>query len=95
MKLLSEEYRLVIDDEGSIPKQKAREASRGDNKAISELNILDVHDIAALERTGDVLTTNDTATYENRVFKTIIKVLHLSIKSRKNTYEVPEGIIPG
>ncbi|KAH6714529.1 tRNA synthetases class II (A)-domain-containing protein [Leptodontidium sp. MPI-SDFR-AT-0119] len=91
-KLMAEEQDLNIDDEEvPIAQKKAREASRGEKKGASDQVILDVHDIAALEKMGDVPTTDDTAKYEKGVVKSTIKALYFGKKFLRSTSEVLEG----
>ena len=91
-KLMAEEQGLIINDEEvSAAQEKAREASKGQNKGASDLITLDVHDIAALEKMQDVPKTDDAAKYNKGVIKSTIKALYHGRKFLKSTSEVPEG----
>ena len=92
-KLMAEEQGLIINDEEvSAAQEKAREASKSQNKGASDLVMLDVHDIAALEKMHDVPKTDETAKYNKGVIKsTIMALYHHEQKFLKSTSEVPEG----
>ena len=91
-KLMAEEQGLIINDEEvSAAQEKAREASKGQNKGASDLITLDVHDIAALEKMQDVPKTDDAAKYNKGVIKSTIEALYHGRKFLKSTSEVPEG----
>lgn len=91
-KLMAEEQGLIINDEEvSAAQEKAREASKGQNKGASDLVTLDVHDIAALEKAQDVPKTDEAAKYNKGVIKSTIKALYHGRKFLKSTSEVPEG----
>ena len=91
-RLMAGEQGLIIDDEEvSVAQEKAREASKGQNKGASDLVTLDVHDIAALEKMQDVPKTDQTAKYNKGVIKSTIKALYHGRKFLKSTSEVPEG----
>ena len=91
-KLMAEEQGLIINDEEvSVAQEKAREASKGQNKGASDLVTLDVHDIAALEKMQDVPKTDDAAKYNKGVIKSTIKALYHGRNFLKSTSEVPEG----
>ena len=91
-KLMAEEQGLIINDEEvSVAQEKAREASKGQNKGTSDLVKLDVHDLAALEKMQDVPKTDEAAKYNKGVIKSTIKALYHDRKFLKSTSEVPEG----
>ena len=91
-KLMAEEQGLIINDEEvSVAQEKAREASKGENKGTSDLVTLDVHDIAALEKMRDVPKTDEAAKYNKGVIKSTIKAIYHGRKFLKSTSEVPEG----
>ncbi|KAF3930094.1 hypothetical protein ABW19_dt0205856 [Dactylella cylindrospora] len=92
-KIMAEERGLrVIDEEVSIAQEKSREASRGENKIISGLVTLSVHDIAALQRMNDIPETDDTPKYTKDVIRATIKALYLEGSFFASTSEIPAGV---
>ena len=63
-RLMAEERGLEIDDkEFEEAQAKAKEASRGTKKAVTDVVRLDVHDLGRLEKMNDVSKTNDDAKF--------------------------------
>lgn len=91
-RLMAEEQGLDInDDEVLVAQARAREISRGEKKDVSDLDTLDVHDIATLEKMSDVPKTDDRAKYLKGVLKCTVKALYHGKKFFANTSELPEG----
>src|SRR2546421_7718088 len=63
-RLMAEERGLSIDDsEFEDARLKAKEASKGEKKAASDVIKLDVHDLGILERMSTVSKTDDSAKF--------------------------------
>ena len=91
-KLIAEEQGLSIDElEVAVARQKAREASKGDKKTASDLVVLGVHDIAALDTMENVSRTDDTPKYDDRAILSTIRAIYCDKKFWQNTSEVPQG----
>ena len=78
----------------SLARRKAREASKDDRNA-SNLVMLDIHDIAALDKMDDVPKTDDTAKYGKGIILSAIKSLCRDEKFVQNTSELAQGLIFG
>ena len=92
-KLIAEEQGLNINEsEVDIAREKAREASRGDQKNTSDLVKLDVHDIAALDKMDDVPKTDDTAKHSKGAIWSTIKSLYRDKTFMYSTSELPQGL---
>ncbi|KAJ5576747.1 alanyl-tRNA synthetase [Penicillium sp. DV-2018c] len=91
-KLMAEEQGLNInEDEVSAAQEKAREASKGEKKGASDLVLLDVHDIAALQKMDGVHKTDDLAKYTKGSIRSTVKALYYNKEFIKSTSEVPNG----
>lgn len=89
---MAEEQDLNIDeDEVSAAQEKAREASKGEKKTASDLVILDVHDIAALEKIDGVHVTDDMAKYTKGSIESTVKALYYKKAFIKSTSEALNG----
>jgi len=91
-KLMAEERGLEINEEDvEQARIKAREASKGEKKAGSDLVKLTVHDINALERMPDVPKTDDSAKFEKGNIHATIRAIYYGGNFFKSTKEVPAG----
>lgn len=92
-KLIAEEQGLnILEAEVSIAREKAREASKGDKKNVSDLVKLDVHNIAALDKMDDVPKTDDTAKHGKGAVLSTIMSLYRDKKFMRNTSDLPQGL---
>lgn len=93
-KLMAEERGLNIDDKAVEEAQdKAREASKGDKKALSDVVKLDVHDLGKLEGMAEVPKTNDSFKFDpstSNITARIVAIYH-SKDFIKSTKDIPEG----
>ena len=91
-RLMAEERSLDINDgEFEEARLKAREASKGGKKAVSDTVKLDVHDINALSKTHGVTMTDDSAKFNRENITSRIQSFYYSKKLLVDTNEVPEG----
>lgn len=90
--LMAEERGLTIDDgEFTEARLKAKEASKGEKKAASDLVKLDVHDIHTLSKTAEVGPTDDNAKFGKENITAQIKAIYYSKEFLQSTKEIPEG----
>ncbi|MCJ1468967.1 Alanine--tRNA ligase [Pseudocyphellaria aurata] len=91
-RIMAEERGLEIDDhEFEEARLKAKEASRGDKKASSDLVKLDVHDINKLSRMADVTITDDSAKHGRDNVTSHVKSIYHAKQFVQSTQELPEG----
>lgn len=91
-RLMAEERGLTIDDkEFEDARSKAKEASRGEKKAASDLLKLDVHDLGKLSKMNDVQPTDDDAKFEKGNITAQITAVYHSKQFLDGTKEIPEG----
>lgn len=91
-RLMAEERGLEIDDtEFEEARLKAKEASKGDKKASSDLLRLDVHDINTLSKMADVTTTNDSAKYGRSNITSQVRLIYHTKQFLKSTKNIPQG----
>ncbi|KAF7511473.1 Alanine--tRNA ligase [Endocarpon pusillum] len=91
-RLMAEERGLSIDDnEFEDARLKAKEASKGEKKAASDLVKLDVHDISVLEKMPGVSKTDDDAKFGRDNITAQIKAIYHAKKFVDDTYSIPEG----
>ena len=91
-RLMAEERGLEINDEDVAQAQeKAREASKGQKKAGTELVKLNVHDISALEKMADVPKTDDSPKFQRDNIHSVIKAIYQGGKFVQSTKDIPEG----
>lgn len=91
-RLMAEERGLTIDDtEFDDARLKAKEASRGEKKAASELLKLDVHDLDRLNRMNDVLPTDDSAKFGRGNITAQIKAVYHAKQFLQGTKEIHAG----
>lgn len=91
-RLMAEERGLDIDDaEFEEARLKAKEASRGEKKAASDLVKLDVHEISSLSKMNNVTKTDDSAKFGRGNITSRIQTVYHGKKFRKTTKELPEG----
>lgn len=91
-RIMAEERGLEIDDgEFEEARLMAKEASRGDKKAASDLVKLDVHDINKLSRMAGVTTTDDSAKHGRGNITSHVKTIYHAKQFIQSTKEVPEG----
>jgi alanyl-tRNA synthetase len=91
-RLMAEERGLNIDNNAvEEAKEKAREASKGQKKAGTDLLKLNVHDINALEKMADVPKTDDSFKFQKDNIHGIVKAIYHGGKFLQSTKEVPEG----
>jgi len=93
-KLMAEERGLNIDDKAvEEAQEKAREASKGDKKALSDVVKLDVHDLGKLEGMAEVPKTNDIFKFDpstSNITARIVAIYH-SKDFVKSTKDIPDG----
>lgn len=90
--LMAEERGLKINDEAVAEAQaKAKEASKGEKKAASDLVKLDVHDLGKLERMNEVPKTNDSYKFGRSNITASIKAIYHNKQFLSSTSEIPEG----
>lgn len=91
-RLMAEERGLDIDDaEFEEARLKAKEASRGEKKAASDLVKLDVHEISSLSKMGNVTKTDDSAKFGRGNITSRIQTVYHGKKFLQTTKELPEG----
>ena len=91
-RLMAEERGLNINDkEVEEAQEKAREASKGDKKAATDLVKLTVHDLGALENMKDVPKTDDSPKFGRENITAVIKAIYHDKKFLTSTKEVPDG----
>lgn len=91
-RLMAEERGLEIDDtEFEEARLKAKEASRGEKKAASDLVKLDVHDLGKLSKMNDVPLTDDEPKFGLENITSQIKAIYHAKQFLQSTKEIPEG----
>ena len=91
-RLMAEERGLTIDDnEYETARLKAKEASRGEKKAGSDLLTLGVHELGQLEKMSDVSKTDDNPKFDRENITSLIKRVYTKGKFLRSTDEVQEG----
>ena len=91
-RLMAEERGLTIDDnEFETARLKAKEASKGEKKAASDLLKLDVHDLGELEVMPQVTKTDDKAKYGRGNINGKIQAIYHAKKFHDSTDNLPEG----
>ena len=91
-RLMAEERKLTIDDmEFEEARLKAKEASRGIKKSVSDELKLDVHDIDRLERMPHASKTNDSAKYGRSNITARIQAIYHKKTFIETTSETPES----
>jgi len=91
-KLMAEERGLQINDsEVEEAQEKAREASKGEKKALADILKLDVHDLGKLETMNDVPKTDDHAKFGRKNISAGIKAIYHGKKFLSSTKDIPEG----
>jgi len=90
--LMAEERGLTIDNtEFEEARLKAKEASRGEKKAASDLVKLDVHDLDRLSKLKDVTKTDDEPKFGRSNITSQIEAVCHSKEFLSSTQEIPEG----
>ena len=91
-RLMAEERGLDIDgQEFEEARLKAKEASRGEKKAASDLVKLDVHDIGKLVKMSNVHKTVDSAKFGRANITSQIKAVYHAKQFLENTKDIGEG----
>jgi alanyl-tRNA synthetase len=91
-RLMAEERGLSIDDnEFEAARLKAKEASKGEKKATSDLVKLDVHDLGILEVMPTVTKTDDSAKFGRENITSKIQAIYHAKKFVDDTNSIPEG----
>ena len=91
-RLMAEERGLSIDDnEFEDARLKAKEASKGEKKAASDLVKLDVHDLGILERMPTVSKTDDSAKFGRENITSKIQAIYHAKKFVDDTNSIPQG----
>lgn len=91
-RLMAEERGLDIDEqEFEDARSKAKEASKGEKKAASDLVKLDVHDLGNLAKMDDVPKTDDSAKFGRVNITSQVKGIYHAKNFLKGTKEIPEG----
>jgi alanyl-tRNA synthetase len=91
-RLMAEERGLSIDDnEFEDARLKAKEASKGEKKAASDVVKLDVHDLGILERMPTVSKTDDNAKFGRENITSKIQAIYHAKKFVDDTNSIPEG----
>lgn len=76
-KIMAEERGLRINEaDVETAQNAAREASKGEKKALSDLLKLDVHDLGALEKMPNVPKTNDTAKFARKNITATVRAIY-------------------
>ena len=89
---MAEERGLTIDDtEFEDARLKAKEASRGEKKAASDLVKLDVHDLGRLSKMNDVPQTDDEPKYGRSNVTAQIKAVYHAKQFLQGTKDIPDG----
>lgn len=90
--LMAEERGLTIKEEAVAEAQaKAKEASKGEKKAASDLVKLDVHDLGKLERMNNVPKTDDSHKFGRGNITASVKAIYHNKQFLESTKEIPEG----
>ncbi|ETN37107.1 alanyl-tRNA synthetase [Cyphellophora europaea CBS 101466] len=91
-RLMAEERGLSIDDnEFESARLQAKEASKGEKKAASDLLKLTVHDLGELEKMPQVTKTDDSAKYGRENVDGNIQAIYHAGKFHDSTKDIPEG----
>ncbi|ETI25902.1 alanyl-tRNA synthetase [Cladophialophora carrionii CBS 160.54] len=91
-RLMAEERGLSIDDnEFEAARLAARDASKGQKKAASDLLKLDVHDLGELEKMPGVTKTDDSAKHGRQNITGTIQAVYHAKKFHPGTKNIPEG----
>jgi alanyl-tRNA synthetase len=91
-RLMAEERGLSIDDnEFEDARLKAKEASKGEKKAASDLVKLDVHDIGILETMPGVPKTDDSAKFGRENITAQVKAIYHAKQFVDDTNSIPQG----
>lgn len=91
-RIMAEERGLEIDDtEFEEARLKAKEASRGEKKAASDMVKLDVHDLGKLSKMNDVSPTDDDPKFGRENITSQIKAIYHAKQFLQSTKEIPEG----
>ncbi|KAL9018924.1 MAG: hypothetical protein Q9185_003758 [Variospora sp. 1 TL-2023] len=89
-RLMAEERSLSIDDtEFNEARLKAKEASRGEKKAASDLVKLDLHDLDSLKKMPGVTQTDDEAKFGRSNITTRIQTIYHSRNFHTSTAHLP------
>ncbi|KAL8652859.1 MAG: hypothetical protein Q9210_002440 [Variospora velana] len=89
-RLMAEERSLSIDDtEFNEARLKAKEASRGEKKAASDLVKLDLHDLDSLKKMPGVTQTDDEAKFGRSNITARIQTIYHSRKFHASTADLP------
>jgi len=90
-RLMAEERGLTIDDrEFEDARLMAKEASKGDKKAASDLLKLDVHDLGKLSKMSDVSPTDDSAKFGRGNITAQIRAVYHGNQFLERTKEIPK-----
>jgi alanyl-tRNA synthetase len=90
-RLMAEERGLSIDDnEFEDARLKAKEASKGEKKAASELVKLDVHDIGILETMPGVPKTDDSAKFGRENITAQVRAIYHAKRFVDDTNSIPQ-----
>ena len=91
-RIMAEERGLRINDRDvEEAQEKAREASKGEKKALADTIKLDVHDLGKLERMKDVPKTDDSAKFGRVNITSQIKLVYHNKTFLQTTKDTPEG----
>ena len=91
-KLMAEERGLNIDDKAvEEAQEKAREASKGEKKALADVVKLDVHDLGKLEKMTEVPKTEDHYKFGRVDITAKVKAIYHAKNFVQSTKDVPEG----
>lgn len=90
-KIMAEERGLTINEaDVEAAQEKAREASKGEKKALSDLVKLDVHDLGKLEKMQGVPKTDDSAKFARANITSTIRAIYHSKDFIQSTKDLPE-----
>jgi alanyl-tRNA synthetase len=91
-RLMAEERNLSIDDnEFEAARLQAKEASKGEKKAASDLLKFDVHDLSELEKMPGVTKTDDSFKYGRENTTAKIQAIYHAKKFYSDTKNIPQG----
>lgn len=91
-RLMAEERGLNINDaDVEAAQEKAREASKGEKKALSDVVKLDVHDLGKLEKMDNVPKTDDEAKFGRSNITAQIKAIYHGKEFVQSTKDISEG----
>lgn len=91
-KLMAEERGLQINDaEVEEAQERAREASKGEKKALADLVKLDVHDLGKLEAMPDVPKTDDAAKFGRKNITASIRAIYHDKTFKSSTDGIDAG----